>query len=119
MVDTQNKDFGDVNHSNGHASDQPTNSTSSPSDPTPKVIPTKITLKPPKGVIHKSTLNPHEIIAQNYNIVEDLAQAPSTMSTLEVLQNCVTQKKALVSKIRSIGPSDSNLVVFNRENHTL
>jgi hypothetical protein len=46
---------------------------------------------PPKGVIQKSTFNPHACAAQNYNIVEDLAQAPSTMSALEILQSCPTQ----------------------------
>ena len=40
---------------------------------------------PPKGVIRKSAFNPHARATQNYNIVEDLAQAPSAMSALEVL----------------------------------
>ena len=56
--------------------------------------------------------------AQNCNIVEDLAQAPSTMSTLEVLKNCPTQKNALLSEIGCINTPDSNLVVFNHENYT-
>jgi hypothetical protein len=55
----------------------------------------KVLHPPPKGVIQKSTFNPHARAAQNYNIVEDLAQAPSTMSSLEVLQSCPTQQKAL------------------------
>jgi hypothetical protein len=46
---------------------------------------------PPKGVIQKLDFNPHSHVAQNYNIVEDLAQAPSAMSALEVLQCCPTQ----------------------------
>ena len=57
----------------------------------PPVIP-KLMTKPPKGVIHKSTYNPQARAAQNYNIVEDLAQSPSAMSALEVLQNCPSQK---------------------------
>jgi hypothetical protein len=48
-------------------------------------------LRPPKGVVKKSTFNPHARAAQNYSIVEDLAQAPSTMSALEVLQSCPAQ----------------------------
>jgi hypothetical protein len=40
---------------------------------------------PPKGVFRKSSFNPHRRTTQNYNIVEDLAQAPSAMSSLEVL----------------------------------
>ena len=35
------------------------------------------------------------------------------MSTLEVLQHCPSQKKALLSTIGGIDPADSNLVVFN------
>jgi hypothetical protein len=46
---------------------------------------------PPKGVVKKSAFNPHARAAQNYSIVEDLAQAPSAMSALEVLQSCPAQ----------------------------
>ena len=49
-------------------------------------------LRPPsKGVVKKSSFNPHAHAAQNYSIVEDLAQAPSAMSALEVLQSCPAQ----------------------------
>jgi hypothetical protein len=82
------------------------------------MIPMELTIKPPKGVIHKSAFNPHSRAAQNYNVVEDLAQSPSAMSTLEVLQNFPTQKKALLSAIGCVDPSDSNLVVFSHENYT-
>jgi len=44
-------------------------------------------LRPPKITIRKSTFNPSSRAAQNYNIVEDLAQALCVMSTLEVLQH--------------------------------
>ena len=44
-----------------------------------------IVLHPPKGKIWKSTFNLSARVAQNYNIVEDLAQEPCAMSTLEVL----------------------------------
>jgi hypothetical protein len=42
-------------------------------------------LRPPKGVVKKSSFNPHARVAQNYSIIEYLAQAPSAMSSLEVL----------------------------------
>jgi hypothetical protein len=43
-------------------------------------------IRPPeKGVVKKSAFNPHARAAQNYSIVKYLAQAPSTMSALEVL----------------------------------
>ncbi len=37
---------------------------------------------PPKGVIWKSSYNPNARASQHYNIVEDLAQAPSMLSAL-------------------------------------
>lgn len=39
----------------------------------------------PKSVLKKSTHNPNVRADQNYNIVEDLSQAPCAMSTMEVL----------------------------------
>jgi len=40
---------------------------------------------PPKGVFRKSSYNLNAKASQHYNIVKDLAQAPSTMSALKVL----------------------------------
>jgi hypothetical protein len=72
---------------------------------------------PPKGVVRKSAFNPHARAAQNYNIVEDLAQAPSAMSALEVLQTCPAQRKALLKAIGGIDPTDTNLIIFDLEDH--
>jgi hypothetical protein len=74
-------------------------------------------LRPPKGVVKKSAFNPHARAAQNYSIVEDLAQAPSAMSALEVLQSCPAQRRALLKAIGGIDPTDSNLIVFNFDDH--
>jgi hypothetical protein len=63
------------------------------------------------------TFNPHARVAQNYNIVEDLAQVPSTMSSLEVLQSCPAQRRALLKAIGGIDPTDTNLIVFDLEDH--
>jgi hypothetical protein len=68
---------------------------------------------PPKGVVKKSAFNPHARAAQNYSIVEDLAQAPSAMSALEVLQSCPAQRRALLKAIGGIDPTDENLIVFD------
>ena len=46
---------------------------------------------PPKGTLRKSIINPNARVPQYYNIVEDLAQTPCTMSALEVVQTCPTQ----------------------------
>jgi hypothetical protein len=74
-------------------------------------------VRPPKGVVRRSSFNPHARAAQNYSIVEDLAQAPSAMSTLEVLQSCPAQQKALLKDIGGIDPTDTNLIVFDLEDH--
>ena len=70
---------------------------------------------PPKGVVRKSSFNPHTHATQNYNIVEDLAQEPSMMSALEVLQGCPAQQKALLKDIDGIDPTDTNLIIFELE----
>jgi hypothetical protein len=56
-------------------------------------------------------------VAQNYSIVEDLAQAPSAMSSLEVLQSCPAQQKELLKAIGGIDPTDMNLIVFDLDDH--
>jgi len=80
---------------------------------------TKTPIRPrPKGVLWKSSYNPNAHAAQHYSIVEDLAQAPSAMSTLKVLQSCPSQRKSLLSAIGGIDPADSDLITFDLEGHT-
>jgi hypothetical protein len=71
----------------------------------------------PKGIVRKSSFNPHACAAQKYSIVEDIAQASSVMSALEVLQNFPTQRKALLKVIGGIDPTDTNLITFDLEDH--
>lgn len=117
MVATENKYYGNVNTSNGQATDQSTSSIVSPLDPTPYAFPTKLKNKPPKGVIHKSRFILRVRATHNYNAVEDLTQAPLAMSTLEVLQNYSTQKDYFLSAIGCGDPLDFDLVVFNHANY--
>jgi hypothetical protein len=49
--------------------------------------------------------------------VEDLAQEPSTMSALEALQSCPTQRKSLLSAIGGFDPNDLNMIAFELETH--
>jgi hypothetical protein len=74
-------------------------------------------LHPPKRTIHKSTFNPSSRAAQNYNIVEDLAQAPCAMSALEVLQHCPIQRRMLLAAIGIVDPKSSNHIMFNLDNY--
>lgn len=68
-------------------------------------------------MLWKSSYNPNARATRHYIIVEDLVQAPSTMSTLEVLQTCPTQRKSLLFSIGGINPADLNLITFDLENH--
>jgi hypothetical protein len=55
----------------------------------------------PKGAFKKSSHNPNARAAQNYSVVEDLSQTPRSMSSLEVLQSCPAQRKALLTALGS------------------
>jgi hypothetical protein len=55
----------------------------------------------PKGAFKKSSHNPNARAAQNYSVVEDLSQTPFAMSSLEVLQSCPAQRKALLTALGS------------------
>jgi hypothetical protein len=72
---------------------------------------------PPKGVVRKSDFNPHAHTTKNFNIVEYQAQAPSAMSSLEFLQTCPAQQKELLKAIGGIDPTDTNLIIFDLEDH--
>ena len=47
---------------------------------------------------------------------EDLAQAPSAMSALEVLQSCLAQRKALLQAIGVVDSVNASLLYFDPEN---
>jgi hypothetical protein len=55
----------------------------------------------PKGAFKRVSHNPNARATQNYSVVEDLSQTPCAMSTLEVLQSCPTQRKALLTALVS------------------
>ena len=73
-------------------------------------------LRPPKNTIRKAVFNPNARAAQNYNIVEDLAQAPCAMYALEVLQNCPAQRKTLLAALGAIDSVNSNHLMFSLDN---
>jgi hypothetical protein len=98
---------------------QPSTSTSPPNGPLhiKRLGPDTTLHPPPKGVVRKSAFNLHACATQNYSIVEDIAQEPYVMSSLEVLQSCPTQHKALLKAIGGIDPTDKNLIIFDLEDH--
>lgn len=72
-------------------------------------------IHPPNGALQHTTHNTSTSAAQNYSIIEDLAQVSLAMSALEVLQTCAAQRKALLSAIGGIDPQDSMLAIFDME----
>ena len=72
-------------------------------------------LRPPKASIKRATHNPNARAAQNYSIIEDLAQAPCAMSALEVLQSFPTQQNALLSILGVQDPNNLNTISFSMQ----
>jgi hypothetical protein len=89
-----------------------------PEPPPPPETPLQIDKpKPPprilKGVLKHSAHNPNARATQNYSIVEDLGQTPCTMSALEVLQMCPSQRNALLSALGALDPCGSKVIKFD------
>jgi hypothetical protein len=74
-------------------------------------------LHPSKRNIRKATFNPNSHATQNYNIVEDLAQALCAMSMLEVLQHYPSQCRMLLTTLGFVDPESSNQIMFNLDNY--
>ena len=92
-IATRSQDYGSKNLAGGKEAEYFNSNTSNTppfvSDPLQIEKPNSfLVIKlPTKGILRKSSFNPHARAAQNYNIVEDLAISPSAMSILEVLQS--------------------------------
>jgi hypothetical protein len=78
----------------------------------------KSILLPPKSTVPRSTFNPSSRATQNYNIVEDLAQAPCAMSALEFLQYYPSQRRMLLAIIDTIYLESPSHIMFNLDNYT-
>ena len=78
MLQTRNKNYEKETLEKGKGVDETSNplTTEKPAETMPKI---------PKGVFKKTLHNPNARAASNYSMVEDLAQTPCAMSTLEVL----------------------------------
>ena len=50
-------------------------------------------------------------------MVEDLAQEPCAISTLEVLQICPTQCKNLLTALGAVDPNNTNFIHINVEKY--
>jgi hypothetical protein len=65
-----------------------------------------------KGAFKKASHNPNARAAQNYSVVEYLAQTPCAMSALEVLQSFPSQRKTLLFALGSTNTCNSRAIVF-------
>jgi hypothetical protein len=95
-------------------------STSPETNPTPAAPPLVIprpTVEPPLCIpripLRRNVHNPQARAAHNYSLVDDLAQSPTAMSVLEVLQTCPTQWKSLLSALGAVDPADTRLITFD------
>ena len=68
-------------------------------------------------MLRKSSYNLNVRATQHYNIIDYFAQAPSTMSNLEVLQTYPMQSKSLLHPIGTIDPVDLSLINFDLVSH--
>jgi hypothetical protein len=82
----------------------------------PLMIPcpnTETPLRIPRIPLRRNVNNPQARATHNYSLVDDLAQSPATMSVLEVLQTCPTQRKSLLSTLGAVDPADTRLITFD------
>ena len=91
------------------------NTNAHPTDQTLRIPPVPLdgASKAPRFPLRRINNNPNARAASNYNIVDDLAQSPAAMFALEVLKNCPTQRKTLLSSIGAIDPNDLKLMAFD------
>jgi hypothetical protein len=68
----------------------------------------------PKGVFKKYSHNLNARATQNYSVVEDLSQTPCVMSTLEVLQRCPSQRKALLTALGSTETCNPGTIMLDK-----
>jgi hypothetical protein len=66
-----------------------------------------------KGAFKKASHNPNTRAAQNYFVVEDLAQNPCVMPSLEVLQIFPSKRKALLYALGATKTTKSRMIVFH------
>ena len=90
-------------------STEPLSTTNGPLQiPLPK---NEVHTKIPKGPLRQNAA--FGKATHSYSIVDDLAQSPATISKLELLQLCPSQRKSLLSSMGIVDPADDQLIIFN------
>jgi hypothetical protein len=65
-----------------------------------------------KGAFKKASHDQNKRDSQNYSIMEDLAQTPCAMSSLEFLQSFPSQRKVLLFSLGAVETSNSGMIIF-------
>jgi hypothetical protein len=74
---------------------------------------TETTIRIPHIPLRRNVNNPQARASHNYSLVDELAQSPTTMYLLEVLQTCPTQRKYLLFTLGVVDPTDTRLITFD------
>jgi hypothetical protein len=75
---------------------------------------TETPLQIPRIPLHRNVHKTQARATPNYSLVDDLAQCPTTMSILEVIQTCPTQQKSLLYALGVFDPTDTQIITFDR-----
>jgi hypothetical protein len=67
----------------------------------------------PRMLLRRNVHNPHSSKSHNYSLVNNLAQSPATMSVLEVLQTCTTQRKSFLFALGEVDLDDTRFITFD------
>jgi hypothetical protein len=98
----------------------PTSTEENPTPTGPPLVIPRPSAEPPLRIpripLCRNVHNPQARETHNYSLVDDLAQSPASMSVLEVLQTCPTQRKSLLSAMGAVDPADTRLITFDLDN---
>ena len=97
----------------------PITSETNPTPAGPQLVIPRPSAEPPLRIpripLHRNVHNPQAREAHNYSLVDDLAQSPTAMLVLEVLQTCPTQQKSLLSALGAVDLADTRLITFDMD----
>lgn len=70
----------------------------------------------PPTPLRRNVHNPHARATHNYNLIDNLVQSSAPMLVLEVLHNFPSQRKALLSQLGVVDPTNTHLITFDLDN---
>ena len=111
LLQTRNRQYPTIDEST------PTSPETNPTPTGPPLVIPRPSAEPPLRIpripLRRNVHNPQARATHNYSLVDDLAQSPTAMSVLEVLQTFPTQWKSLLSALGVVDPADTRLITFD------